>query len=310
METEKKVLRARSADDHLHEVAMEMDADRFKRTVDVDAIAFVNMSAVEMIAQHTAGNVFPYRPALAMTGEVQALTGNLADNVKGVAFPAGRGIPVRFVYDFDAKGLAELAAKGLFESGFDTPSLFLNTTFELPVKCTVDVLEPEHEDDVPVIFCEIQNKMSIPADAHTSGYTLADYFDSAVPTPGIEAPVTKNYEAEIEDVVTDEITSEFSEVEAQISEEIHQEAEKLDELQVEPLYEARVTETEKVADDIFARVLASMNESEPESKAEEEKAAPSLNNESYETYDLAGRTAADAPEVDEDHGDMEDEIGS
>lgn len=299
--TEKKMLRARSAEDHLHEIAMQMDDGRVQRTQDVDAVAYVTMGAVEMISQYDTNCMFPHRPALAFTGEVQALTGDIAEGVSAVAFSAGSGIPVRFVYDFSAAELAELGQKGLFEPGFDMPDLFLNTTFELPVKCTVDVIEAEVEGGAPVVFCDIQQKQAIFANAATSGYVLADYFDNAISVPEKKSVLTRE-PVHIEDMQISDISDELEDGAMKVVEEVQQKVDEINAEPVEPLYEPHVTEAEEKADAIFAKVLSGVSSTEVEAVAEMAEVSEPVE------IDLEAREDADAPDgvenlADEDEPD-------
>lgn len=299
--TEKKMLRARSAEDHLHEIAMQMDDGRVQRTQDVDAVAYATMGAVEMISQYDTNCMFPHRPALAFTGEVQALTGDIAEGVSAVAFSAGSGIPVRFVYDFSAAELAELGQKGLFEPGFDMPDLFLNTTFELPVKCTVDVIEAEVEGGAPVVFCDIQQKQAIPANAATSGYVLADYFDNAIPVPEKESVLTRE-PVHIEEMQISDISDELEDGAMKVVEEVQQKVDEINADPVEPLYAPHVTEAEEKADAIFAKVLSGVSSTEVEAVAEMAEVSEPVK------IDLEARADAEAPDdvenlADEDEPD-------
>lgn len=118
-----------------------------------------------------------YRPYLFLAGRVDSISGNFLNNVTEVTFPTLRSKPrVNYRYDFSREELSDLCKKGLYEKGFDVPTIFTNNEdgFELPMKCDVCSIKNQN---VPIMFVNINNPFLMDITAETCGYDLADYFE-------------------------------------------------------------------------------------------------------------------------------------
>lgn len=254
MSDKKKILKGRLAGDHLSQVASKLASVDVARAENIPCEAHVVMSSVGMESRYDESCLFPHRPYLVMNGEVRALVGDIHEGVDGLAYVAGSGPQVRFVYDFTDDELATLAAKGLFSPGFDVPSLFCDTTFELPVTVNVEVIEPACEGEAPVVFAGIARPMCIEVDAKSSGYILSDYFEAAYEgasadefTDMAEISEAVRSAEEIKDIALDPVDVAGPELpEVPESEP------------VEPLYSESKSDADALSDAIFAASIASM----------------------------------------------------
>ncbi len=121
-----------------------------------------------------------FRPYLDMQGEVRSIRGSFPGGVSEIKFSQERGTcpKVAYQYDFDDSELSEMCLKGLYNNEFTTPDIFNENMFELPVSVTAAVIR---DNDVPVVFADIEDAMSMSISHETCGYRLGDYFEAVQP---------------------------------------------------------------------------------------------------------------------------------
>lgn len=290
MSDKKKILKGRLAGDHLSQVASKLASVDVARADNIPCEAHVVMSSVGMESRYDESCLFPYRPYLVMNGEVRALVGDIHEGVDGLAYVAGSGPQVRFVYDFTDDELAALAAKGLFSPGFDVPALFCDTTFELPVTVNVEVIEPACEGEAPVVFAGIARPMCIEVDAKSSGYILSDYFEVAYEGAGADEFTDM---AELSEAVRS--AEEIKDISLDPVEVTGPELPDVPESEpVEPLYGEAKSDADALSDAIFAASIASMEADD----------APTIKEAAYaEETEWGGRGDSDTSAIDEEASD-------
>lgn len=144
-----------------------------------------------------------FRPYIDMQGEVRSVRGQFPGGVSEIRFNPERDTcpKVAYQYEFTDEELSDMCLKGMFNSEFTTPDIFNENMFELPVSMTVAVMK---DNDVPVVFADIENAMSIQLSRDSSGYRLADYFEAVQP----QAPV-EDYEYEFDGESLADFDSEY-----------------------------------------------------------------------------------------------------
>lgn len=118
-----------------------------------------------------------YRPCLALIGEVKQIKGQFPCGVSVVEFGDGPDRPkVSYEYRLTNKELAKLCMAGMFDDGFRCPDVFFHNTFQLPMTCDCSALPPETEDDVPLLFVNINKPNMLTTSSRQSGYEIDEYF--------------------------------------------------------------------------------------------------------------------------------------
>lgn len=152
-----------------------------------------------------------YRPYLFLSGEVHSIKGDFPDGITELSFPKGldRDYPkVDYKYNFTNEQLADLAAKGLYDDGFEVPDIFLNNTFEdMPMVCDVCAVKGM---EVPIIFVSIKEPFAMETSVDECGYELASEFE--VPRQE-EFDEYEDYEDGLHDVLFEQPQSEPEQVE-------------------------------------------------------------------------------------------------
>lgn len=122
------------------------------------------------------------RPAVRLSGELRSVfpASPLPHNVQEVYFREGLGPSVDAVYAFDQDQLVELVKKGYFTKGYQTPSKIQDIDYELPVQIDAIVLAPRNDEDVPVIFLDVQGRNTLALTHASTGYDLVRYFEDAL----------------------------------------------------------------------------------------------------------------------------------
>lgn len=118
------------------------------------------------------------RPFLVLMGRPTMLEGEFPFNIRTIRYqnPDDKAL-MAYRYDLSRRNLAELAEKGLFEQGFDVPSIIQNNEFQLPCTVSCGALGPQGPDDVPIIFASVDTA-SLHCTDETSGYDISSYFES------------------------------------------------------------------------------------------------------------------------------------
>ncbi len=129
--------------------------------------------------------VHRHRPYLQLFGRPQEVSGEFPFGATTIRYQdtEERSL-VEYRYDLTRQNLTELAAKGLYDDGFEVPAIIQENVFELPCRVTCTALAPVREGEPPVLFADIEAS-SMQCTDETSGYTISTYFRE-VPEPAPE----------------------------------------------------------------------------------------------------------------------------
>lgn len=123
-----------------------------------------------------------YRPYLRLSGELRGLVPEqpLPGGVHEVGSRPTMGPVFDVFYEFSDEQLGQMVSKGYFSRQFAVPPIMTGADYELPVTANVLVLEPgdPQAGDVPLVFVDVHNRTGLELDLGSSGYDLADYFES------------------------------------------------------------------------------------------------------------------------------------
>lgn len=141
-----------------------------------------------------------HRPYLYLTGHITNLMGDFPCGIDSITLGSddtmeNPGPAVSFQLEFNQEELAQLCQKGLFTRQFKCPDIFVDNEFVMPFNCQCEYLEPENENDVPLLFIGIKNQHNIQMDAADTGYSLADYFEDVMSSVD-EKQIDVNYNDE------------------------------------------------------------------------------------------------------------------
>lgn len=172
-------IQGRLITDHLATVANATLPEKIKTVDNINCLASFH-STQAMMAYGNKTDM--HRPYLYLTGHVTKLTGDFPCNINELTLGdentmENLGPNVSYQLEFSQDELAALCQKGLFTSNFECPDIFINNDFVMPLNCSCNYLEPEDENDVPLLFVDIKNQHNIQMAAADTGYNLADYFD-------------------------------------------------------------------------------------------------------------------------------------
>lgn len=121
---------------------------------------------------------YPNRPYLHITGKCKSVQcESLPYDITEVVLLSDNQIQSEIYYDFSDSEIADLAAKGLFNKGFQCPRIFYNNEYEMPVDIKVTMVKPQGDNEVPIVFVDIPNAGNIAVDSDSCGYVFADYFE-------------------------------------------------------------------------------------------------------------------------------------
>lgn len=175
---------ARTMDDHLADVARQLPDGTCLDMQDVECNAGVYPSDVFLEFRNGFDHDSPHRPYMHIAGEARSVRKSdgtpFYGDINEVTFNEGEGIPVDIFYDFTDDELSRMVGLGLYRRGFDCPSVIRDSELDMPVYCEVRVVTPQAEGDVPVLFCDIEDRHTIECDEQTCGYTFGDYFEKVV----------------------------------------------------------------------------------------------------------------------------------
>lgn len=121
---------------------------------------------------------YPNRPYLHITGKCKSVQcKSLPYDITEVVLLSDNQIQSEIYYDFSDSEIADLAAKGLFNKGFQCPRIFYNNEYEMPVDIKVTMVKPQGDNEVPIVFVDIKNAGNIAVNSDSCGYVFADYFE-------------------------------------------------------------------------------------------------------------------------------------
>lgn len=229
-----------------------------------------------------------YRPCLVLMGEVREVRGEFPCGITAAEFGDGPDRPkVTYEYMLTNKELAKLCLAGMFDDDFHCPEIFFNNTFQLPMTCNCSALAPELDEDVPLLFVDINKPESLTTSSARSGYSIDEYFQAK---PEAEDYVSAALEDDI--MFAEQDIADEAEIEAaDIMEEAVQDIVELSEVEHdEPEEEVvELTEEDVLLNESLARIEARKQEAIAKEKAKQ----------------LAAKQAAD--EIQEEEAESETE---
>lgn len=173
--------------DHLMMLAPHIEGLSYVDQRNVSCNAGIYPSSVFIDFRSVFDRNAPHRPYLHITGECRSLS--KADgtafygNVSEITFGESKGIPVDFFYDFSDDELADMTKLGLYRRGFRCPDIIRDSELAMPVTCSLRIIEPQDENDLPVIFADIDSRNFIETTSQQCGYAFGEYFE---PAPVVE----------------------------------------------------------------------------------------------------------------------------
>ena len=116
-----------------------------------------------------------YRPYLVLDSEIQGAKGDFGHGITEFRYREKDRLNRSVRYDFTDYELSVLVGKGLYNPEFQTPELFVDTDFEIPV--TMDVYIVRLEDNV-LVYGSYDMISDLRTNSEKSGYdNLVTYFD-------------------------------------------------------------------------------------------------------------------------------------
>lgn len=173
--------------DHLMMLAPHIEGLSYVDQQNVSCSAGIYPSSVFIDFRSIFDRNAPHRPYLHIVGECRSL--KKADgtvfygDVSEIIFGESKGIPVDFFYDFSDDELVNMTKLGLYRRGFKCPDVIRDSELEMPVTCSLRIIEPQGENDLPVIFADIDSRHFIETTSQQCGYAFGEYFE---PAPVIE----------------------------------------------------------------------------------------------------------------------------
>lgn len=170
-------IQGKSYEDHLYRVSKRWSDDDkiIERNVPCEADIFVTDAELRFRNETDVDN--PNRPYLFLSGRCQGINCGLPFGIDTVGLTENNTIPTDFYYEFTDEELSSMVLKGMYRSGFKCPDIFFDNNFTLPVNCDFEILPPQSEEDVPVVFVNVNDSHNMSISAETTGYTLGDYFE-------------------------------------------------------------------------------------------------------------------------------------
>lgn len=173
----------KTMDDHLANVARQLPHGSFVDMQDVECNASIYPSQVFLAFRNGFDRDNPHRPYMHIVGECRSLRKSddtpFYGDVDELSFGEDKGIPVDIFYDFTDAELSHMVGLGMYRRGFECPGIIRESELEMPVYCEIRAVEPQAEDDVPVLFANIEDRHTIEVNAENCGYTFGDYFEQA-----------------------------------------------------------------------------------------------------------------------------------
>lgn len=173
-------------DDHLVQVA--------RQRTDLPVVNFNNIQCECVVHSSQVFMDFGPRskkhaPYLHLLGEVREVRfpETMRSHMYGVdalTFAEGTGLQTDIFYQFSQDELADMVKKGYFDPNFEIPDILRDNDFELPMDCNMTMIEPQRENDPPIVFVGLTNPRNVEFTAETSGYELGSYFEP-IKTPSV-----------------------------------------------------------------------------------------------------------------------------
>lgn len=125
-----------------------------------------------------------YRPYLVLDAEIQGAKGDFGHGITEFRYRENDRLNRSVRYDFTDSELAILVGKGLYNPNFQTPALFLDADFEIPV--TMDVSIVRLEDNV-LVYGSYDMISDLRTNSEESDYgNLVTYFEDQQVNIGVE----------------------------------------------------------------------------------------------------------------------------
>lgn len=175
----------------------------------------------------------PNRPYLNLRGNCVGVSADFPYGVTKVTLDRKSTVPFSINYELTDEQIADLTLKGLFSRGFECPSILTsNSVISIPVMFGGSVIAPENEGDLPIIFVDIRDTLSITTDKDDCGYDFAKYFEKTKLEP--EKEISNDYFFDYDDIEFEDVVEESKEFksldEKSIEEEVKLETEEEKEL--------------------------------------------------------------------------------
>lgn len=149
----------------------------------------------------------PNRPYLNLRGNCIGVSADFPYGVTKVTLDRKSTVPFSINYELTDEQIADLTLKGLFNRGFECPSILTsNSVISIPVMFGGSVIAPENEGDLPIIFVDIRDTLSITTDKDDCGYDFAKYFEKTKLEP--EKEISNDYFLDYDDIEFEDVIEE------------------------------------------------------------------------------------------------------
>ena len=149
----------------------------------------------------------PNRPYLNLRGNCVGVSADFPYGVTKVTLDRKSTVPFSINYELTDEQIADLTLKGLFSRGFECPSILTsNSVISIPVMFGGSVIAPENEGDLPIIFLDIRDTLSITTDKDDCGYDFAKYFEKTKLEP--EKEISNDYFLDYDDIEFEDVIEE------------------------------------------------------------------------------------------------------
>lgn len=149
----------------------------------------------------------PNRPYLNLRGNCVGVNADFPYGVTKVTLDRKSTVPFSINYELTDEQIADLTLKGLFSRGFECPSILTsNSVISIPVMFGGSVIAPENEGDLPIIFVDIRDTLSITTDKDDCGYDFAKYFEKTKLEP--EKEISNDYFLDYDDIEFEDVIEE------------------------------------------------------------------------------------------------------
>lgn len=250
-----------------------------------------------------------YRPYLRLMGHVNAIQGDMGD-VQKVVFNDDPNLPnprlapqVSFEYEFSNDELADLSEKGLFDKGFEVPEIFHGNILQLPMECTLSVVNPLNQEDSPIMFVGVKEPYNISTSALASGYASEEEYRKGR-VIGLSAYFEKPVSYEQEDTIEDEDYLDYAD---DMDNAITAPEEKTSAEKIQQVDDVELTDEDKqllaMYEDISAKANQRVADMESEKKRREAEAEAERENEA-----AAEDTQEESPVFEDEVSDEDDDF--
>lgn len=216
-----------------------------------------------------------YRPYLVLDTEIQGAKGDFGHGITEFRYREKDRLNRSVRYDFTDAELSVLVKKGLYNLNFQTPELFVDTDFEIPVKMDVSIVRLE---DNVLVYGSYDMISDLRTNSEKSGYdNLVTYFDDQQVDINIEHNDFDNeytldddtyvYEPEFDPYdngvdAEDSVVEHTVDVEPEVKEELNvtpevvqSPIERLTQINLETILEDKSHEVDKYVDDANTTII-------------------------------------------------------